>query len=176
MTLVCLLIALSGLVARAEDWPQFRGPTGQGHSTEQGLPVEWSETKNIAWKTPVPGRGWSSPVVADGRVWLTTAVKTRGASLRALAFDVETGREIVNVELFQIRSAELLNAKNSHASPTPIIEGDRVYVHFGAYGTAALSITAAERSDGVPAERVRGEGASGSEMTRSCLPARVRAS
>ena len=121
------------------DWPQFRGPTGQGHSTETGLPIEWSESRNIVWKTPVPGRGWSSPVVADGRIWLTTAIKDKGASLRALAYDVENGRELINVEVFHLRSADRTNPKNSHASPTPIVEGDRVYVHFGAQGTAALS-------------------------------------
>ena len=121
------------------DWPQFRGPTGQGHSTETGLPLEWSESRNIVWKTPVPGRGWSSPVVADGRIWLTTATKDKGASLRALAYDVENGRELINIEVFHLRSADLANPKNSHASPTPIVENDRVYVHFGAQGTAALS-------------------------------------
>jgi outer membrane protein assembly factor BamB len=125
--------------AASADWPQFRGPTGQGHSSEIGLPIEWSESRNVVWKTPVPGRGWSSPVVADGRIWLTTASKERGASLRALAYDVDTGREVVNVEVFHLRSADLTNAKNSHASPTPIVEGDRVYVHFGAHGTAALN-------------------------------------
>ena len=137
------LAVLVGLLecAVAADWPQFRGPTGQGHSTETGLPIEWSESRNVVWKTPVPGRGWSSPVVAGGRVWLTTASKDKGASLRAIAFDVDTGREIVNVEVFHLRSADLLNAKNSHASPTPIVDGDRVYVHFGAEGTAALTTT-----------------------------------
>ena len=134
-----LLFALVGCVARADDWPAFRGPTGQGHSADRGVPFEWSEQKNVAWKTPIPGRGWSSPVVAGGRVWVTTSVKDRGASLRAMAFDAETGREVVNVEVFRLRSADLLNAKNSHASPTPIVDGDRVYVHFGAEGTAALT-------------------------------------
>jgi len=135
-----LLIALTGLTAHAEDWPQFRGPTGQGHSTERNLPLEWSESKNILWKTPVSGRGWSSPVVVGGRVWLTSAVRERdGVSLRALAYDAATGREAVNVELFRLRDAALLNPKNSHASPTPIVGGDRVYVHFGAAGTAAIT-------------------------------------
>jgi outer membrane protein assembly factor BamB len=137
LALSILLVLLE--CAASADWPQFRGPTGQGHSTEHGLPLEWSESRNVAWKTPVPGRGWSSPVVADGRVWITTSTKDKGASLRALAFDAETGREVVNVELFHLRSADLTNAKNSHASPTPIVEGDRVYVHFGAQGTAALT-------------------------------------
>ena len=134
-----MLVVLAGAAARAEDWPQFRGPTGQGHSGERGLPIEWSESKNVIWKTPVPGRGWSSPVVAGGRVWVTTGVKGRGWSLRALAFDVDTGQEVVNVEVFRTRSAGLLNFKNSQASPTPIVDGDRVYVHFGAEGTAALT-------------------------------------
>jgi outer membrane protein assembly factor BamB len=139
---ICLLLGLASSSLHAEDWPQFRGPTGQGHSGERGLPIEWSESRHVRWKSAVAGRGWSSPVVSAGRVWLTTAVAGRnGASLRAVAFDVESGREVVNIEVFQIRSAGLLNPKNSHASPTTIVNGDRVYVHFGAHGTAALTTT-----------------------------------
>jgi outer membrane protein assembly factor BamB len=136
-----LLLALfwSGPIIQADEWPQFRGPSGQGHSAEAGLPIAWSESQNVVWKTPVPGRGWSSPVVAGGRVWVTTSVNEKGASLRVVAFDVASGREAVNVEVFRLRSADLTNPKNSHASPTPIVEGDRVYVHFGAEGTAALT-------------------------------------
>lgn len=137
--LLLLWLALSGATLAADDWPAFRGPTGQGHSAERGLPLEWSESKNIVWKTPITGRGWSSPVVAGGRVWVTTSTRERGASLRLLGVDVVSGREVVNVEVFRIGSAELLNSKNSHASPTPIVDGDRVYVHFGAEGTAALT-------------------------------------
>ena len=133
-----LLVLLDASV-HGEDWPQFRGPTGQGHSSERGLPLDWSESRNVMWKTPVPGRGWSSPVVAGGRVWLTTSVTANGASLRALAYDVLSGREALNVEVFRLRNADLLNAKNSHASPTPVVDGDRVFVHFGTEGTAALS-------------------------------------
>src|SRR5262249_5828429 len=130
-----LLLALSALTVRAEDWPQFRGPTGQGHSTERGLPSEWSESRNVKWKAPVPGLGWSSPVVAGGRVWLTTAVRERNAaSLRAIAFDVDSGGEVVNAEVFRMSNATLLNPKNSHASPTPIVEADPTYVHFVAVG------------------------------------------
>ena len=122
-----------------QEWPQFRGPTGQGHSSEREIPLEWSDTRNVAWKVPVRGRGWSSPVVSNGRVWITTSVaESGGASLRALAFDVESGRELLNVEVFRLSNANLKNPKNSHASPTPIIDGDRVYVHFGGEGTAAL--------------------------------------
>jgi len=127
--------------ADAQEWPAFRGPGGEGHSTEQNLPLEWSETKNIVWKASIPGLGWSSPVVADGSVWLTSATGERDVSLRAIAFDVETGRETVNVEVFTVRRPRGINPKNSWASPTPIVEGDRVYVHYGADGTAALTTT-----------------------------------
>jgi outer membrane protein assembly factor BamB len=135
-----LTAALNAFLAHAEDWPEFRGPTGQGHSTETGLPLEWSETRNIGWKTPVPGLGWSSPSISGGLVWLTTALEKQDpVSLRVLAFDARTGREILNIELFNVQSDPLLNPKNSYATPTPVIEGDRVYVHFGADGTAAVT-------------------------------------
>ncbi len=139
IALLLLLLLTAAAAPSAEDWPEFRGPTGQGHSAERDVPLEWSESRNVIWKTPVPGLGWSSPVVSGGRIWLTTATKERGGSLRLLAFDVDTGREIVNVEAVRPRSSELTNPKNSLASPTPIVEGDRVYVHFGAEGTAALT-------------------------------------
>lgn len=127
-------------IGHAEDWPQFRGPGGQGHSTERGVPLEWSPTRNILWKTPVPGRGWSSPIVAAGRVWLTTATDGRDGALRLLSYELESGREVLNVEVFRIGSARLLNDKNSHASPTAVADADRVYVHFGDQGTAALTM------------------------------------
>jgi outer membrane protein assembly factor BamB len=137
-----------GAIARVlafEDWPQFRGPTGQGHSTETGLPIEWSETQNVAWKVQVSG-GWSSPAISGGRVWLTGVNATRTArgqdaavSLRLIGLDAVSGREVVNTEVFTIANPETINVKNSRASPTPIVDGDRVYVHFGADGTAALT-------------------------------------
>jgi outer membrane protein assembly factor BamB len=140
LTPVLLLLVAATTRMSAEDWPQFRGPTGQGHATERGLPLEWSETRNVLWKSPVAGIGWSSPVVAGGRIWLTTAVRDRNqTSLRALAYDADSGREVVNVEVFRIGRRDPLNPKNSHASPTAIAEGDRVYVHFGSDGTAALT-------------------------------------
>jgi hypothetical protein len=144
----CLITLLltSGIVPlTAEDWPQFRGPSGQGHSNERGLPLEWSETRNIAWKTPLSDSGWSSPVVAGGRVWLTTAREMNDnrrrpeVSLRALAFDVASGRQLIDVEVFRIDTSRPQHLKNTRASPTPILDGDRVYVHFGADGTAALT-------------------------------------
>ena len=139
LPLVIALVIVSRVVATAQ-WPDFRGPLAQGHSAEKGLPLEWSETKNVVWKVPVAGLGWSTPVIANGRVWLTTAVEQRGISLRAIAFDAETGKEVVNVEVFKIPTDRRdINPKNSWASPSPVIDGDRIYVHFGADGTAALS-------------------------------------
>jgi outer membrane protein assembly factor BamB len=126
------------LFSSGSDWPQFRGPTGQGQSDEHNLPLTWSETANVRWKVAVPGRGWSSPVVHGDRIWLTTATED-GKSLRALAFDRNSGAMVQNVEVFRLKSAKLTNAKNSLASPTPIIDGDRVYLHFGAFGTACIT-------------------------------------
>ena len=134
-----LLVALGVASTLAEDWPAFRGPTGQGHSAEADLPLEWDESHNVTWKTPVPGLGWSSPVIADGRVWLTAALDDDGGSLRVLAFDADTGGEVVNTEVFRVTDIRAPNPKNSLASPTPVVDGNRVYVHFGAYGTAALT-------------------------------------
>ena len=65
--------------AHAEDWPEFRGPTGQGHYAGKGLPIEWSTTKNVVWRQAIPGKGWSSPIVLDGRIYLTTAVPVEGS-------------------------------------------------------------------------------------------------
>lgn len=140
MARIPALLLATSLVAAASDWPQFRGPDGQGHSSETGLPLEWSETAGVRWKVPVPGLGWSSPAVSDDRVWLTTGViDSGGASLRALAYDAGTGENRLDVEVFRISDSGLPNLKNSHASPTPIVDGERVYVHFGASGTAALT-------------------------------------
>ncbi|MEQ1897794.1 MAG: PQQ-binding-like beta-propeller repeat protein [Vicinamibacterales bacterium] len=142
-TLVAAVV-LTGIQLQAgADWPQFRGPGGQGVSDEQNLPVQWGETEGVVWKVPVAGLGWSSPVVAGGRVWLTTSSGNRDASLRLLAFDAATGRQVLDTEVFKIPQAQLLNAKNSLASPTPIVDGDRVYVHFGSEGTAAISTSGA---------------------------------
>jgi len=144
--LVALGVALAlctVAAAHAGDWPQFRGPTGQGHAPDASVPLTWSEAENIAWKTAVPGRGWSSPVIAGDLVWLTTAVTDReaGTSLQLLAYNVSTGDAAMNIEVFAISDTTLLNQKNSFASPTPVIDpgGERVFVHFGAQGTAAVA-------------------------------------
>jgi outer membrane protein assembly factor BamB len=129
------------------EWPEFRGPTGQGHSPAMSLPLEWSNTKNVAWKQPLPGSGWSSPVVGRGRIFLTAGISADGEapSLRVLCLDTETGRLLWNTEVFTSdeSSAQPDHSKNSPASPTPVIEGDRVYAHFGHHGTACLDTSGA---------------------------------
>ena len=140
-------IALITAAAAAEDWPQFRGPTGQGISAGKNLPAEWSTAKNVGWKVTVPGKGWSSPIVSKGRIYLTTAVKPDDASgnarsLRALCLDAKTGKTIWNNEVFFQKDGDVerIHGKNSHASPTPLTDGKHLFVHFGPQGTACLTL------------------------------------
>jgi outer membrane protein assembly factor BamB len=127
--------------SHAADWPQFRGPNGQGHSEVRGLPTRWSDVQNVAWKQELPGAGWSSPVISGERLYLTTAVGADGGalSLRALCLDTHTGKTLWSKEVLKTTPVPA-HQKNSHASPTPIAEGERLYVHFGQYGTAALDL------------------------------------
>jgi outer membrane protein assembly factor BamB len=150
----CLLLLFVGR-ASADDWPQFRGPTAQGTSTATGLPVEWSAAENVAWKVPIPGKGWSSPVLVKGAIYLTAAVpveekdaagkpkKKISRTLHAIRLDATTGKIVWNVEVFKQDgiTAPRIHGKNSHASPTPIVDGDRLYVHFGHQGTACLDLS-----------------------------------
>jgi outer membrane protein assembly factor BamB len=135
---ILLLLSFLSISTFAQDWPEFRGPSGQGHSTEHELPLTWSETKNVKWKTAIPGKGWSSPAIQGNRIWLTTATE-EGKSLRAISLDRNTGAILQNVEVFRQNSAAQTHTKNSHASPTPLLEGDRIYLHFGANGTACIT-------------------------------------
>jgi outer membrane protein assembly factor BamB len=138
---VVTLLLLSA--ARADDWPEFRGPTGQGRA-RGSLPTEWGPEKNVAWKQEIPGEGWSSPVVCDGHIYLTAAVPdTAGYSLRALCLDAKDGKVIWDNEvLHEGPRSPKPQPKNSHASPTPIVDGKakRLYVHFGHEGTACLDL------------------------------------
>ncbi len=139
-----LALALGTVISHAADWPEFRGPTGQGHANTTKLPSEWSATRNVAWKQPVPGRGWSSPSLSGGKIFLTSAVGEADGGprgLRALCFDAKTGRQLWNTPLFeQDGRAPRIHNKNSHASPTPLVADGRVYVHFGHQGTACLDL------------------------------------
>src|SRR5712692_10704827 len=98
-----LLLLFLFLPILAQDWPEFRGPTGQGISDERGLPVTWSETKNVKWKVAIPGKGWSSPAIQGDRIWLTTATED-GKSLRAICIDRNTGAITQNIELFHLKN------------------------------------------------------------------------
>ncbi len=140
-----LALLLFASTLHAENWPQFRGPDGQGHSSAANLPTEWSNTKNALWQTPIPGEGWSSPVVWGDRIFLTTAVPSEEVknqySLRTLCLAGDTGKVLWNVEVFQEspKSSQRIHNKNSHASPTPVTDGKHLFVHFGAHGTACLT-------------------------------------
>ena len=136
-------IATSALAADTGTWPQFRGPTGQGLADGKG-PLKWSEDQGIAWKVKLPASGWSSPVIADGKIVLTGARKDGDTTvLSAFALDAKTGEKLWNVDLFKPTAAETaaMHAKNSLASSTPVIGDDGiVYIHFGHMGTAALKL------------------------------------
>ena len=158
---VLTLLASWTTLHAADTWPEYRGPNGQGHAEAKNLPVEWSETKNIAWKTPLPGRGWSSPVVSDGKVWMTAATdepvspeakKQRligstssmpllvsdNLSMRAICVDLKSGKLLHDIELMTEKKPQPIHTLNSYASPSPILEEGKLYCHFGAYGTACL--------------------------------------
>ncbi len=135
-TLASLWLAALSIPA-ADNWPQFRGPNGDGHSDATGLPVSWSETENVKWKTPIHDKGWSSPVIWGDQIWLTTATD-EGRQLFVLTLDKNTGKIIRDVKLFDAEQPELWKRYNSYASPTPVIEEGRVYVTFGEAGTACL--------------------------------------
>ncbi|MCB1236098.1 MAG: PQQ-binding-like beta-propeller repeat protein [Verrucomicrobiae bacterium] len=129
----------------ADDWTEFRGPDGQGHSPARNVPVEWSSSRNVAWETDVEGKGWSSPVVAGDRVFLTSAIeKGGGLELFTQAFDRESGKPAWETKVFEVGDAFKIHKKNSHASPTPVFEDGRLYVHFGHDGTACLDARTGE--------------------------------
>jgi outer membrane protein assembly factor BamB len=128
----CIFPAL----ARA-DWPDWRGPTQQGQSAATGLPMHWSETENIVWKTPIHDLGHSTPVVLDNQIWVTTA-KLDGTELYAVAIDLKSGNIIHDIPVFQVEKPQHINSLNSYATPSATIETGRVYVHFGTFGTACI--------------------------------------
>jgi outer membrane protein assembly factor BamB len=144
--LAATLVLFAPVPPKTPEWGEFRGPNGDGLVKEGKLPTEWGPDKNIAWKQPIDGKGWSSPVVADGKVYLTTAVPVddkggRAMSLRALCLDAANGHVVWNKEVFgQGANSPGIHPKNSHASPTPLVRDGRVYVHFGHQGTACLDL------------------------------------
>jgi len=150
------------IVQGAEPWPEFRGPTADGVSQEQNLPVEWSESSGVAWKTPIPGKAWASPVIWQDLVWLANASED-GTRLSAVALDPRTGTIVHDILVFEIAAPQFCHPFNSYASSTPAIEEGRLYLHYGSAGTAALDTTTGKilwtRQD-LPCDHFRGAGSS----------------
>ena len=151
------------------DWPEFRGPFGDGYVSPPGvthiigLPLRWSETENVAWKTAIPHRGWSTPAVLGDQVWLTTAT-VEGHDFFVICVSADKGEILFNKKLFHSDNPEPLgNNVNAYATPSPVIEPGRVYIHFGSYGTACLDTKTAEvlwsRTD-LPCRHYRGPSSS----------------
>ena len=145
VTLSAVMLLVSG--THGADWASFRGPSGDGVSRARKLPLKWSATENIAWKTPIQGQGWSSPVLRDGVLYITNAVAKNAEvvptsyQLNTIAINAQSGKVLWNINVFDqpIGSAKI-HSKNSHASPTPIVTPTHVFVHFGHLGTACLTL------------------------------------
>ncbi|MBM4039927.1 MAG: PQQ-like beta-propeller repeat protein [Planctomycetes bacterium] len=135
------------------DWPEFRGPGGDGLSRSANPPIEWGESKNVAWKVAVPGKGRSSPVLLGDRIWVTTAIekgvvrKRIGSddmqtadhvALGAACLDRATGKLLWHVTVFEVDKPAPTHWLNSWATPTPVAEPGRLYCDFGTFGTACL--------------------------------------
>ncbi len=161
----CLLVGASRLPRGAADdaWPEWRGVSGQGHTNARGLPVKWSSSENVAWKAKVAGRGWSTPVVAERVVWVTSAIDRPASpedakrrrqqttnsqpltisefvSLRAVGIDLQSGKLLHDIEVLNQVDPQMIHRDNSYATPTPILDGGRLYCHYGPSGIACLDL------------------------------------
>ena len=134
-TAILLLASFAVPLAGQENWPQFRGPDANGYATTQKLPVEWSESKNVAWKTPIHDRGWSSPVIWGNQIWLTTATRD-GKKLYAVCVNKDSGKIVYDFLVFTVDKPQQIANENSYATPTSLVDETRVYFHYGTYGTA----------------------------------------
>ncbi len=137
---ICLSIASPA----SDNWPQFRGPTADGHSTAKNVPTTWSDKQNIAWKVELPGAGWSSPIISDGKIYLTYSTggdANHDLGLGACCLNAKSGDLLWKKICFTHKTASLpgIHSKNSHASPTPTLDGNRLFIHFGHLGTACLT-------------------------------------
>ena len=162
MRFIYLLSLAFCSVALASNWPQFRGPNGDGHVGANKVPTTWSETNNVKWKTAIHGRGWSSPVVWGKQIWLSTASEN-AKELFTVCVDADTGKILRDTKLFDVERPQFHHAFNSPASPTPVIEEGRVYITFGSPGTACLDTQTGkvlwERRD-IECNHYRGAGSS----------------
>ncbi|MEM7200300.1 MAG: PQQ-binding-like beta-propeller repeat protein [Planctomycetota bacterium] len=118
-------------------WPDYRGPGQEGHAAAAKVPLRWSETDNVRWKTAIPGQGWSTPAIANGRVWLTSATDN-GQRLFVVAINADSGQLELERTLFEVDEPAPKHSLNSYASPSPVLDQERVYAHFGTFGTACL--------------------------------------
>jgi outer membrane protein assembly factor BamB len=162
-SLLTLLLVLIGLWAQDSGaWTHFRGSDLNGISSEKGFPSTWNDSANIAWKVPESGKGWSSPVVFGKQVWFTTA-NQESREMRALCVDLETGLTLHDRLMFHPEKLYRIHAINSYATPTPAIEEDFIYLHYGRYGTACLNTSTGEtkweRTD-LQCEHIQGPGSS----------------
>lgn len=155
-------VATAAVAVRGnQNWPQWRGPDGQGIAEARDVPMQWSEAKGVVWKTQTPGRGWSSPVIWGRELWITTAIEKPASkeeterrlkantgdqpvtvldsvSLRAVCLDRDTGKVLRDVEVLNVREPQWVHQLNSYASPSPVIEEGRLYCHFGTFGTGCV--------------------------------------
>ena len=144
LLVIVLFVCRATAVAANDVWPEFLGPDGDGVvRRDVDLPLRWSPDQNVRWRTELPGSGWSSPVVSDESIYLTAAIDGDGDAFRLvlLKVDAESGRLVETFDVMTHRADHpaRMHSKNSHASPTPIVDGNRVYAHFGYQGTACLS-------------------------------------
>jgi outer membrane protein assembly factor BamB len=123
--------------AQQTNWTHFRGSNLDGISKETGVPTIWNDSLNVVWKKGINGKGWSSPVVYGDQVWLTSATAD-GNQMYVVCVNSGTGKEIYNIKVFQPEAMYPKHEINTFASPTPCIEEEFVYVHFGTYGTACI--------------------------------------
>lgn len=162
LTVLGAVLLSSIAVGVHAQWPQHRGPDGNGIVTGARVPLTWSEEKNVRWKTAVHGKAWSSPIVLENQVWMTTADE-KGHELSAVALDRDSGKIVHDMKLFHVETPQYAHPFNSYASPSPVGEPGRVYLTFGSPGTAAIDTRTAkvlwERRD-LECNHFRGAGSS----------------
>jgi len=136
--LLLITVASCVVIEANEQWSQFRGHYGNGIIKSTSAPINWSENTNIDWNTPIHDRGWSSPVIWNDQIWMTTATKD-GNKMYAICVNKLSGKIEHDIHVFDVKSPQAITNENTYASPTPVVEEGRVYVHFGTYGTACIS-------------------------------------
>lgn len=137
LSILLLAVVNHSVYAIDSNWTQFRGPSGDGTTKSGELLTQFSETESVRWKTSVPGKAWSSPVIWGSQIWMTNA-NEEGTELSVVCIDKETGKVLRDEVLFHVETPQFCHKFNSYASSTPVIEEGRIYVTFGSPGTACL--------------------------------------